>query len=77
MSDARCCPHCGTQLEPWMGPPETGWGELLVCNNNKCSVFASSKDCITNKSEDSPLGCRYAEDPQNEYKSINLLAWRG
>jgi len=78
MSDTtRVCPHCGVALEAWIGPPESGWGEILVCQNNQCAVFRSSKETIRHKEEDSPLGCRYAEDPQNNYASFNLLAWRG
>lgn len=73
----RSCPHCGQELQEWLGPPESGWGVILVCNNNECSVFATSNDGIINKEEDSPLGCRYAEDPDNGYASFNLLAWRG
>lgn len=78
MSDeARFCPHCQAQLEEWAGPPETGWGIILVCNNNQCTFFKGSNKCIIGLEEDSPMGCRYAEDPDNSYIPFNLLAWHG
>lgn len=75
--EARFCPHCGSQLEEWLGAPETGWGIILVCANNSCEFFRGSKDDILYTEEDSPLGCRYAEDPENRFESFNLLAYRG
>ena len=75
MLEQRHCPHCQAQLDPWIGPPESGWGEILVCNNNECPFFRSSNADIRNKDEDNSLGCRYAEDPANGYQSFNLLAW--
>ncbi len=69
------CPHCGSELETWIAPPETWWGEILVCNNNECPYFKDSNESIYNKRDDSRLGCRYAIDPGNEYKPFNLLAW--
>ncbi|MHC1790703.1 hypothetical protein [Solidesulfovibrio sp.] len=75
MLEERYCPHCKAQLQPWVGPPETGWGEILVCNNNDCTFYIGSKTDIQHKDEDNSLGCRYAEDPDNGYTSFNLLAW--
>lgn len=75
--EERNCPHCGKMLEPWLGPPETGWGVILTCNNNECPYFAGSKEDILHRRDDSPLGCRYAEDPDNGYKSFALAAWCG
>lgn len=69
------CPHCGQQLEVWLAPPETWWGEILVCCNNECSFFLNSNNNIHNKRDDSGLGCRYAIDPNNEYRPFNLLSW--
>ncbi len=68
------CPHCKEPLKPWLGPPESGWGVLLVCNNNECSYYKDSDKEIINKRDDSKLGCRYAENPENGYKSFNLVA---
>lgn len=73
----RFCPHCGKQLEAWVGPPESGWGEILVCFNNECGFFKGSNKTIINSEEDCALGCRYAEDPDNNYIAFNLLAWHG
>ena len=75
MLEDRYCPHCKAQLQSWIGPPETGWGEILVCNNNECTFYVGSKTDIQNKDEDNSLGCRYAEDPDNCYTAVNLLAW--
>ena len=75
MSEERKCPHCNKPLQPWIGPPESGWGEILVCNNNECPFYVGSHDDIRHMDEDKHLGCRYAEDPANGYKSFNLLAW--
>ena len=77
MSDTRNCPHCGEALEAWVGPPESGWGEILVCNNNECPYFKGSPSTIRNTEEGSPLGCRYAEDPANSYIPFSLVAWHG
>ncbi len=77
MLEERFCPHCKSQLEPWIAPPESGWGEILVCNNNQCPFFKNSGDTILYKDEDKPFGCRYAENPDNGYKPFNLLAWVG
>lgn len=75
MLEERYCPHCGAKLESWIGPPESGWGEILVCNNNECVFYRGSQKDIRNKDEDNSLGCRYAEDPDNGYTAFNLLAW--
>ena len=77
MSDTRCCPHCCAPLESWLGPPESGWGEILVCNNNACSYFAGSPGTIRNTEEGQPLGTRYAEDPDNDFTPFSLVAWHG
>ncbi len=75
MAQDRFCPHCGAKLESWIGPPESGWGEILVCNSNDCTFFRTSNTDILHRREGSKLGCRYAVDPDNGYKSFNLLAW--
>ena len=75
MQEERFCPHCGSKLETWIGPPESGWGEILVCNNNECRYYRDSKTDILYKDEDKNLGCRYAENPDNGYKPFALLAW--
>ena len=77
MLEQRNCPHCGQPLNPWLGPPESGWGEILVCNNNECSFFKGSPHMIRQTEEESPLGCRYAEDPDNGYTPFSLVAWHG
>lgn len=71
------CPHCGELLQPWEGPPETGWGLILVCCNNQCPLFASSNEDVTDFNPESKLGFRYAEDPLNGYKSFNLASYCG
>ncbi len=71
----RRCPHCNQPLERWLAPPETGWGYLMVCFNNECSFYINSKHNIVNKGAAKNLGCRYAEDPANNYHPINLLAY--
>lgn len=49
--------------------------EILVCNN-ECTFYVGSKTEIQKHDEDNSLGCRYAEDPDNEHISFfNLLAW--
>jgi hypothetical protein len=68
------CPHCGKPMEPWLTPPETGWGVILVCNNNGCPFYLGSETDIENKRDDSHLGCRFALDPGNKYKPVNVLA---
>ncbi|GAB6175251.1 hypothetical protein JCM16814_01420 [Desulfobaculum senezii] len=73
----RKCPHCGETLQPWMGPPETGWGLILVCNNNNCPHFSTSNDTVAEYNPDSKLGFRYAEDPSNDYTSFNLASYCG
>ncbi len=77
MAEERCCPHCGVTLTSTIGPPDSGWGELLVCENNDCVIFSGSNDTIRYKPSDSPLGCRYAEDVEGGYKPFNMLAFRG
>ncbi|OEU65911.1 MAG: hypothetical protein BA863_03225 [Desulfovibrio sp. S3730MH75] len=73
--EERYCPHCKEELSPWIAPPESGWSVLMVCNNNDCSFYNGSDADIINKRDDSCLGCRYAENPDNNYSSFNLLAW--
>ena len=68
------CPHCNKPLEPWVAPPDTGWSVILVCNNNQCPHYVNSDKDIINKRDDSNLGCRYAENPENGYKPFNLIA---
>ncbi len=75
--EERFCPHCKSKLEPWIAPPETGWGKILVCCNNACTHYDGSGADIINKEEESPVGCRYAEDPDNKYNAFNLAAWVG
>lgn len=70
----RTCPHCGSPLEPWLAPPDSGWGVVIVCNNNECPHYAGSHQEIENKRDDSNLGCRYAENPDNGYSPFNLVA---
>lgn len=70
----RDCPHCGKRLDAWLAPPETGWGVILICNNNNCPHYLGSETDILNKRDDSHLGCRYAEDPDNGFKPVNVLA---
>ncbi len=75
MSEQRYCPYCQQPLEEWEAPQDTGWGILLVCNNNKCPFFRDSANDIENKGDANRfMGCRYAEDPANNYNSVNLLA---
>jgi len=73
----RTCPHCKETLQTWAGPPETGWGILLVCNNHKCSYYQSSNDCVAEFNPEAKIGFRYAEDPDNGYTSFNLAAYCG
>jgi len=69
------CPHCGEELQTWVAPPDSGWGEILVCFNNKCPHFVGSATDIENKGSDNrSMGCRYALDPANKYRPFNLLA---
>jgi len=70
----RNCPHCGKLMGPWLPPGESGWGVILVCENNNCKYYLGSEDDIAHKREDSHLGCRYALDPANGYKPVNVLA---
>jgi hypothetical protein len=73
--EERYCPHCEEKLQNWVAPPDTGWGEILVCFNNECPHYAGSPDEIENKGDaNRALGCRYAENPDNNYRSFNLLA---
>lgn len=73
----RKCPHCGATLEPWIGPPESGWGEILVCNSMTCPYFLGSNNCLVEQGAKDMLGFRYAEDPDNKYKSFNLVCYCG
>jgi len=73
----RKCPHCGATLEPWMGPPETGWGEILVCNSMTCPYFLNSNDCLVEQGAKEMLGFRYAENPDNNYAPFNLVCYCG
>lgn len=70
----RICPHCHQPMEPFLAPPSSGWGLLVVCNNNECPHYKDSNKDILNNREGSTLGCRYAENPDNGYKPLNLLA---
>lgn len=72
--DDHDCPHCGKPMEPWLPPPETGWDVILICNSNSCPFYLGSEEDIQHKREDSHLGCRYALNPQNGYKPVNVLA---
>jgi hypothetical protein len=75
MEEKRYCPHCEEQLERWEAPPETCWGEILICSNNECAFYRNSAEDIENKGEaNRALGCRYGEDPRNNYHPINVLA---
>lgn len=75
MDEKRYCPHCHQELTLWLAPPDSGWGEILVCFNNECVFYKGSRDDILHKSADMQhLGCRYAENPDNGYKPFNLLA---
>lgn len=68
------CPHCGKIMDAWLAPPETGWTVILICNNNSCPHYINSEDDIMHKRDDSHLGCRYAENPDNGFKPVNVLA---
>ncbi|QGY40791.1 hypothetical protein GM415_11870 [Pseudodesulfovibrio cashew] len=70
----RNCPHCGKPMEPWLPPPETGWDVILICNSNSCPFYLGSEEDIAHKRPGSHLGCRYALNPQNGYKPVNVLA---
>ncbi|MBG0790781.1 MAG: hypothetical protein H0S80_09815 [Desulfovibrionaceae bacterium] len=70
----RECPHCGKIMDAWLAPPETGWGVILICNNNNCPHYLNSEGDILHKRDDSHLGCRYAENPDNGFKPVNVLA---
>jgi hypothetical protein len=70
----RVCPHCKKPLEAWLAPPETGWGVIVVCFNNECEYYKGSGEDIINKRDASRMGCRYAENPDNNYASFNLVA---
>lgn len=73
--ETRYCPYCGRELTAWVAPAETMWGEILVCFNNACPFYRGSAEDIENKGEANRLlGCRYAENPSNDYRSFNLLA---
>ncbi len=73
----RTCPHCKKILEPWLGPPETGWGMLLVCCNDVCPHFKNSNADVAAFNPDSKIGFRYAEDPENGFSSFNLASYCG
>lgn len=75
MSEQRICPHCDIELESWIGPPETMWGEIFVCNNDECVYYLSSNDCLSEQGAKESLAFRYAVDPMNNDKSFNLLSW--
>jgi len=77
MTEERRCPHCGALLVAQLGPPDSGWGEILVCENNECKYFLGSDKDIRYKPGDSPLGCRYAEDCEAGFRPFNMLAFRG
>jgi len=68
-------PIAGRNWNPGSVRRNPAGGEILVCNSAECPFFRSSNKDIVNKDEDNSLGCRYAEDPDNGYKSFNLLAW--
>jgi len=74
MFETRYCPHCNEQLDEWEAPPETGWGIILVCNNNYCKFFLESRESIQGN-PGKPIGCRYAENPDNHYRSFSLASW--
>lgn len=75
MSDKRICPHCNTELDSWMGPPETMWGEIFVCNNDDCSFYLSSNESLCDQGAKESMAVRYAVDPMNHDKPFNLLSW--
>ena len=70
----RDCPHCNQQMNAWLAPPETGWNVILICENNNCPHYLGSEEDIIHKRDGSHLGCRYAEDPGNGFKPVNVLA---
>lgn len=70
----RVCPHCNTPMEPWLAPPMSGWGVIVVCNNDNCPHYQGSAGDIENNRDESTLGCRYAENPDNGYSPFNLVA---
>lgn len=73
----RKCPHCGSTLQPMEGPPETGWGIILVCDNNQCPYFLGSNDTVHEFNPESAIGFRYAENPDNGYQNFCLAAYCG
>lgn len=73
--EQHTCPHCNSVLESWIGPPESGWGEIFVCNNNDCHYYLASNTCVTDQGGKECLGFRYAVDPENNNNSFNLLSW--
>lgn len=75
MSDNRQCPHCNCTLDPWIGPPESGWGMILVCNNDDCTWYRNSNKDIQEQGGKDMLGYKYAEDPANNYEAMNLVCW--
>lgn len=73
--EERFCPHCSQKLESWIGPPETMWGLILVCNNNSCSYFLNSGETVESYGGHPNLSFRYAEDPENNFECFNLLSY--
>ncbi len=73
--EERFCPHCGQSLQVWPGPPETGWGDVLVCCNDSCEHFTGGNEELVEQGASEHMSCRYAENPDNNYASFNLLAW--
>ncbi len=69
------CPHCDKALDSWIGPPESGWGELFVCNNDECHFFLTSNSSLIEQGAKESMGVRYAVDPMNKCRPFNLLAW--
>lgn len=74
MSEKHVCPYCQSELGPWEGAPETGWGLLYVCCNNSCSYFLDSRDCLESQGG-SHRGYRYAIDPENNNEVFPLVTW--
>ncbi|MFW6323945.1 MAG: hypothetical protein ACOC0U_02675 [Desulfovibrionales bacterium] len=72
--EKRYCPHCNSELDSWLPPPETFWNELLVCNNNSCTYFLESHKSIEEQGG-SHRACRYAEEVDCNYREVALVSW--